>query len=447
MSAERARILFITWDGGGNTPPQLTIARRLVARGHNVRFLCDPTLEADVRAAGCEMSPWTTAPHRTTRNRSGDLVRDYEWKNPLVMIRNYVGEFVGKPAPRWAADTMAELEARRPDVVLVELALPAALIPVEKLGIPSIATCPNIWILPTPGIPPLGPGFAPARGPMGRLRDAIMRWVTTKAFASANAPINATRQAYGLPPVSGVHEQMSRADEIHVMSSPAFDLTSPAMPSTLRYVGPQLGDPSWAEPFRSPWPAGDTRPLVLVGLSSTFQDQVATLRRIVEALSTLPVRAVLTLGGTIQPFEVPGSENVHVVPTAPHGPLLRESAVLVTHCGHGTTMKGLAAGVPLVCMPMGRDQNDTAARVVHRGAGVRIKPDAPVARIRAAVEEAMRNPSYREAAQRLKRALEAGEGCIDPITAIERLAEKGRLRERVKPPGSPFLAESAGAAR
>ena len=104
--------LFITWDGGGNTPPEIAIARRLVARGHAVRFLCDPTLEDDVRAAGCELTPWTTAPHRTTRDRSGDIIRDYEWKSPLTLIRNYMRDFLGEPAPRWAADTMAELKAR-----------------------------------------------------------------------------------------------------------------------------------------------------------------------------------------------------------------------------------------------------------------------------------------------------------------------------------------------
>jgi hypothetical protein len=36
---------------------------------------------------------------------------------------------------------------------------------------------------------------------------------------------------------------------------------------------------------------------------------------------------------------------------------------------HGTTLKGLTAGVPLVCLPMGRDQDDTAARGVSRRRG------------------------------------------------------------------------------
>ena len=41
---------------------------------------------------------------------------------------------------------------------------------------------------------------------------------------------------------------------------------------------------------------------------------------------------------------------------------------VVTHAGHGTVLKTLAAGVPMVCMPMGRDQKDNTVRVLRLGA-------------------------------------------------------------------------------
>jgi UDP:flavonoid glycosyltransferase YjiC (YdhE family) len=45
--------LFVMSEGGGNVPPELAIARRLVARGHSVRVIADPTLANGARAAGC----------------------------------------------------------------------------------------------------------------------------------------------------------------------------------------------------------------------------------------------------------------------------------------------------------------------------------------------------------------------------------------------------------
>jgi MGT family glycosyltransferase len=426
------RFSFVSWDGGGNVPPELSLARRLVARGHSVRWLGDPTLEPEARASGCEFSAWTSAPHKRGRDRSHDIFKDYEIASPLKMIDRYMQEFLAAPAPRWAADTLAELEAHPADLAVVDFALPAALIATEKLGLPAVTLMPNIWMIPTPGIPPLGPGFLPARSPLGRVRDAVLRTMMRRIFQKALPALNGARRAHGLEPVSDVYDQLLAADQMLVMTSPVFDFTSPHQPSNVSYVGPELDDPTWSsdgERWQAPFTADDRRPLVLVGLSSTFQNQVALLRRIVLALSRLPVRAVLTLGPALEPAEVPGSENVVVLRSAPHSQVLEQAALLITHCGHGTTMKGLAAGVPLVCLPMGRDQNDTAARVVHAGAGVRLPPSASAARVEAAVRRVLAEPGYRQAAARLQRAILAREGCVDAIAVLEQLAS-ARVRRR-----------------
>ena len=75
--------------------------------------------------------------------------------------------------------------------------------------------------------------------------------------------------------------------------------------------------------------------------------------RIAQALDQLPVRAVLTTGRAVDPDEIEAGPNVEVLQAAPHGRVLREASVVVTHAGHGTVLKSLAAGVPLVCMPTG----------------------------------------------------------------------------------------------
>jgi UDP:flavonoid glycosyltransferase YjiC (YdhE family) len=73
---------------------------------------------------------------------------------------------------------------------------------------------------------------------------------------------------------------------------------------------------------------------------------------------------------------------------------------VVTHAGHGSVMKSLAAGVPLVCIPMGRDQKDNTVRVLRLGAGVRVDRKAPPDRIAAAVRTVLDDPRYADSARR-----------------------------------------------
>jgi MGT family glycosyltransferase len=158
---------------------------------------------------------------------------------------------------------------------------------------------------------------------------------------------------------------------------------------------------------------------VLVGFSSTYQDQGPILRRVVEALSALPVRAVVTLGQMLDPGEVGSSANVAVVASVPHRSVLPQASLVISHCGHGTTIKALAAGVPLVCIPMGRDQNDTAARVVEAGAGVRLATRASADRIRTAVSQVLGDHRFADNAARLATAIREGWRTADLVTEIE----------------------------
>src|SRR5918992_1848315 len=59
-------------------------------------------------------------------------------------------------------------------------------------------------------------------------------------------------------------------------------------------------------------PAGD-EPVVLASLSTANMDQVALLRRIVDAVGVLPVRGVVTTGHAIDPEELPSHPQVQVL--------------------------------------------------------------------------------------------------------------------------------------
>jgi MGT family glycosyltransferase len=261
---------------------------------------------------------------------------------------------------------------------------------------------------------------------LGRTRNAVMLALANRVFDRALPTLNSARAAQDLTPLDSFYDQVLESDRILVLTSPTFDFAAPSTPSNARYLGPILDDPSWAEPWQSPWTDDAEDPLVLVGFSSTYQDQGPLLRRVVAALAKRPVRAVVTLGQMLDPDEVPATHNVHVVPSAPHNPILEQAALVITHCGHGTTLKTLAAGVPLLCIPMGRDQNDTAARVVSQGAGIRLAPTASVSKIGQAIDRLVTDHTYTRAARRVAAAIAEERRAVDVATELEAVAASHR---------------------
>jgi MGT family glycosyltransferase len=365
------KYLFVTWDGGGNLPPELALARRLVERGHEVRFLGHRSQEKVVRKAGCGFSAFEQVPDADSSCPESSMFKDWEAGSPpelFAMLREQL--FFG-PAAAFAADVLAELDRDPADAVAVDFMLYGAQAAAERSGLPSAALYHTIYAPPTVEVPPFGPGLAPPEGEEDRLRHEAAREMSLKGWALGLPALNAAREEIGLPPLESVFEQFDRLDRVLVLTSAAFDFAAVSgarLPSNVRYVGPQVSPTPSSRRQTDP---GETRPLVLVAFSTTYQAQEELVRRVIAALGTLPVRALVTTGPALE-LKADLPPNVELSSWVPHDEVLAKAALVVSHAGMGTVMASLAHGVPLVCLPMGRDQNDVAARVVHAGAGLRL---------------------------------------------------------------------------
>ena len=419
------RFLFAMWEGGGTGPPELSLVSALLARGHDVRVIGDPVLEPEVRATGARFVPWTTAPHRTERTPETDLIKDWEAKSPLQAFARMRDGLMAGPADRFAADVRAELDREPADAVAASFALLGAQVGAEGAGVPYAVLVANVLPLPGWGVSPFGPGFAPARGRLGSARDAAIGAMSRRLWNRGLPALNAARRASGLGDVDDLLDYLGGGPRLLILTSRAFEYEQFSPPPNVKVVGPRLADPMWAEPW-SP-PRGDA-PLVLAGLSTTFQDQAGAIQRIATALGTLPVRGVVTTGPQVAPAAIAAPANVTVIRSAPHSEVLRHASALVTHAGHGTVIKGLAAGVPVVALPMGRDQDENAARLVHAGAGLRLKPKASPGKIAGAVRRVLDEPSFTDAARRIAHVI-AQETAHDlAADELEALAGDGGVR-------------------
>jgi MGT family glycosyltransferase len=426
------RYLFAIIDGGGTVPADTSVIRAMVERGHDVRVLADRVLAPDVEATGAEHIPWERAPQRPNLEPDTEIISDSGTKTPFQAFERVRDGALTGPAALFAADVRAELRRRPADVVVANFFVFGAQIAAEAEGVPFAFLVANVLSFPGSGTPPLGPGFKPARGPLGRARDAAINRMMARLFDKGLDQLNAARREHGLEPRASVLENFQYADRLLLMTSRGFEYESFTPPPNVRIVGPRLADPAWAGDW-SPPPGDD--PLVLVGMSSTFMDQAAgALQRVATALGELPVRGLLTTGRAISPGAMDAPANVTVVERAPHSEVLRDASAVVTHGGHGTVIKALAAGLPVVVMPMGRDQLDNAARVEHHGAGLRLKPKASPERIAATVRRVLDEPSFAAGAERMAAAIAADTAEDQAVTELEALADRSMTGGDAPPP-------------
>ena len=414
--------LFALVDGGGTVPPELGMVRRLVERGHRVTVLADESMSADVHATGATYRPWRAAPNSASCRPEDVRYRDWECADPFALFRMLLDQQFAGPAPGYARDMTEALDAVNPDLAVCSFFAIGAMVAAQARGVPFDVPFPNTYLLPVPGMPPSGLGLRPAKGPITRLRDLTLRTMVLRQWNKGVPELNVLRSSYGLPPVEEFFDQVHLARKHLVLTSAEFDFPA-RMPAHVRYVGAVLDDPAWATTETWSPPAGDG-PLVLVALSSTFQDQTSCLQRVIDALAELPVRGYVTTGPAIDPTDLKSPGNVEVVAVAPHSHVLSHASAVITHAGHGTAVRALAAGVPVLALPHGRDQADNAIRISLRGAGITLSRKASPGKIASAVQGLLSNPEYATAAARLGEIIRRDAQTGDLIAELEEAAPR-----------------------
>ena len=225
------------------------------------------------------------------------------------------------------------------------------------------------------------------------------------------------------------------------IAAPALDAHRPGLADELRRSPYLTRFPASLDPspfpdtrrFRAPapvaggsvpdWWNGSRAPLVYVSFGTVLGHMsiaAEAYRTALRAVAGVDARVLLTVGRRFDASQlgrIPG--NVHVEAWVDQADVLREADVVVCHGGSGTTFGALAAGVPVVIVPLFADQFANGSKVTEAGAGIvvdtghdsggRRRPlgqaDAP--RIAAAIETVRRRRAYRQQARRIAAEIDA----------------------------------------
>ncbi|MDJ0455961.1 glycosyltransferase [Arthrobacter sp. NQ7] len=423
-------VLAYTSPAIGHLFPMVPLLLELKARGHEVHVRTLPKHVPTLSALGLHTGP--------VDGRLMDIeAHDYTAASTKEALASSVDTFAARA--RFDAPDLRQAMAVRPDLLLVDINSWGARIAAEESGLPWATFSPYTPPLQSRGTPPFGPGLLPMSGPLGTLRDAVVRRLVIGAVEKLMLPrINALRADLSggtLPPVGGADEMFRTAPLMLVTTSEPFEYPHPDWAPDVRMIGAL----DWEPPAEPPaWLRDSTEPMVLVTTSSEYQADEAIVRAALAGLAAEPFTIVATLPaartGSAGAHRASGTDAFGPVPAnarlehfVPHGPVLDHAAVAITHGGMGATQKALSKGVPVVVVPFGRDQHEVAARVVAADAGVRLgRTNLTPDRLRAAVQQALtKAPGARRVAEGYAAAGGAAAGA-DALEELVRLPRTAR---------------------
>ncbi len=407
----------------GNASPQLAVTHRLLERGHEVRVLAHRAARERIEATGAEFIEFRHShPDFDITHRETDSLRDWEARTRMGAgmrsLENFLFAFVGNVG----RECTERLDERPADVMVFDWMLAGASIAAERAGIPAVELVHCPYPLPVPGVPPMftGSGLQPLPGPLGSARDRLLNRIVRRVYDMGLPALNRARSEHGLAPLEHWEDQLLGTEAICMLTAPELDFSSRGeLPANVHYVGPAF------EPYEhewiSPWPDTNTDPLVVISFSTSYMDQSALVQRVLDALDGLPVRALLTAGPALEQGGLRLPANTRAVDFAPHRSVFPHAALVISHAGWQTVNAALADGVPLLCIPDGRDQPDNAARVVLAGAGVSAHKRTAPSKLRRAIVAALENPELKHGASAIATALARSDGAVAVADRLELL--------------------------
>jgi len=381
-----SKILWACWDGGGNLPPSLGIGRALRDRGHAVVFAGRPDMLGRTRAAGLLARELT---------QTYALLDKFSW-HPLPRVFGYLG------SPAVGEELVSVVREEAPDVVVIDAMFGAALDVAPQFNTPTAVVVHTF---------------------VRRMYDAWKGNLTRQSEGRAQS---------GFGRLSSIEELWGARDLVHANTLAVLDGAATTTLANLRHGAPVLLEETRAVAPQLPWPANDTTPLVLLSFSTVHEQRSPMmLQRALDALAKLPVRVVATTGDIVDPADLKAPANAAILRYASHDALMPRAAMILTHGGHGTAMRALRHGMPMVLTPaLADDQPFVGAAVQEWGAGRALPKDPSADDIAAAVRTVLDDPGYRDAAKRMAPLLAGVDGANLAAAAIERLVPAASERSR-----------------
>jgi UDP:flavonoid glycosyltransferase YjiC (YdhE family) len=344
-SDRRLRLLVAAFGDPGHAFPAIALARELRDRGHEVLVETWERWRQPVEELGLG---FTGAQEYTVYPPPGPDTPD------------------GQTAAAAARALARLMEGFEPDLVVSDILTLAPTLAAEVAGVAHATLIPHVYPVQEPGMPLYSLGMQPPRTPLGRLGWRATAPLLGMGLRRGRDELNETRARLGLGAMERFHGGISERLAV-VATLPQLEYPR-EWPRHVRVTGPLLFELPGEEVAV---PEGEG-PLVVVAPSTSQDPECELLRAALDALAEEPVRVLATTNRhrPERPIEVP--ENAMLVDWLLYSQAMAAGDVVICHGGHGTVVRALAAGAPVLVCPYVGDMAENAARVAWSGAGLSV---------------------------------------------------------------------------
>jgi UDP:flavonoid glycosyltransferase YjiC (YdhE family) len=272
----------------------------------------------------------------------------------------------GQTVARAARALAALIEDFEPDLVVSDILTLAPALAAEVAGVPQATLIPHVYPVQDDGQPIYSLGFMPARSGIGRTAWRALMPMIEGGLRQGRDEMNVTRARLGLTPLErfhgGISERLTLVGTLPQLEYPR------RWPPGAHVTGPLFFELD-AEPVEIPEGPG---PLVVVAPSTAQDPECRLLRVALGALADLPVRVLATTNRhePDEPIAVP--DNALLTEWLPYSQTMPQADLVISHGGHGTVVRALSYGVPVLCCPAVGDMAENGARVTWSGTGLSV---------------------------------------------------------------------------
>ena len=392
----------------------LALARTLVERGHRATFVAQGEVEPKVARRGVAFVPVGARSHPP--GRLGRMT---------ARLGGTTGVFGLSGVIRDMADTTAMLCHEVPDVlrhihagaVVADQTEPAGGLVARHTGLPLVSVANALLVDREPAVPPPFVGWRYDASRWGVQRNLGGYRVSDWMMRPLLEVIGRQARAWNLRGIETLEDCLSSELEISQCVA-SFDFPRASPPAALCHCGPLR------LPDKRVWDPAPDRPHVFCSLGTLQGARASVFGVVAAACCRLDLALTIAHGGRLDPVEAAALAGAPRVESfVPQRAVLRTVSAVVSHGGLNTVLDALAAGVPLVVVPLAFEQAAIAARVERCGAGIVVeRRRLTVDSLAAALRTVLERPSFRARAEALRDEVVAAGGVARAADLVERAA-------------------------